>query len=150
MVMSSTKLRANAAPIPTLSPAAAASARLLLLPLWLAWASKLPNVNVLPLPISADVSLLAIVSANAGVAAIPPALPAVALLSMLLSEAADKFRLPALLRMASFSMDAMVWFSWMANPMDAPMPNVSPLVDRAASAVTWELFWFCASSLTFP
>ena len=110
MVMSSTRLRANAAPIPTVSPAAAASARVLLFPLWLALASRVPNVRVLPLPNSVDVSLLAIVSANAGVAAIPPALPAVALLSMLLSEVATMFRVPALLRMVSFSMDAMVWF----------------------------------------
>ena len=77
-VMSSTMFNARDAPIPTVLPAAAPSAVVLLLPVCLAVASNAPTVSnpaVPDAPMFANVSLVTMVMANPGLRAIPPAAP---------------------------------------------------------------------------
>ena len=95
------KLNAKAAPKPTSFAVTVPSAFIAALPLWVAVAVIEPTVSNPPepaLPIAATVSLETIAIATAGLTAIPPAAPAFTLVSVLLSESADRDKAPTLLR----------------------------------------------------
>ena len=136
-------------PMPTLLPPDAASAVVLLLPLWVAMASMLPTVNVSPLPILASVLLVTMVRAMVGLTAMFPAEPAAELVALLLSDVAVRVSAPTWLRLTLSPMEALAMLFSMSRAKDAPMPTL-PLPSCTALASVMVLVLFCASKVMSP
>ena len=123
VVVSLTKFKLNAAPSPTFPPATVESALVVVLPLWVALASKLPTLSSVPLPIVAIVSLLTMFNATDGLTAIFPAAPVITLVVLLLSEVAVNVNFPAPVRLALSCNDASARLLVLSNAKATPTPT---------------------------
>ena len=148
-MLSSMMFSAMLTPTPTLLPPDAASAVVLLLPLWVAMASMVPTVNVSPLPILASVVLVTMVIAMVGLMPMSPAEPAAELVALLLSDVAVRVSAPTSLRVTLSPMEALAMLFSMSMAKDAPMPTLaSPSCSALASVMV--LVLFCASKVMSP